>query len=388
MKTQLQLAGLALALTFSLQPSTVPAQGSLTPSGAPAASMKSLAQIEPRTPISSAPFTISTPGAYYLTTNLTTTASNAIVILANGVTLDLGGFTISSTAASAANGGTAILLGGGLRDITIANGHICGGVTNNGSGVYSGPGFGYGIYYSGTAPGNVLVSRVSVSACLYDGIFLNTGDSTVVENCTARTMGNYGIDASTIKSCVAVDCYQAAIYGDQVSDCRGASTGSFGVFASIAQNCYGYSSGSSYGVYASTALNCYGSGGGSSYGGIDATIAQNSYGFCSGSGNGVSASIVLNCYGSSSSGSGIFTTSAQACYGYSSSGYGVSASIAQNCYGYSNSSGYGVYVFRTATGCYGYSTSGTGVYALIANVCNGGTSTGTALSVTHNVNSY
>jgi hypothetical protein len=42
--------------------------------------MKSLDQIEARTPISSAPFTISAPGSYYLTTNLTTAVSNAILI--------------------------------------------------------------------------------------------------------------------------------------------------------------------------------------------------------------------------------------------------------------------------------------------------------------------
>jgi hypothetical protein len=41
------------------------AQGSLTPPpGAPAPTMKTLDQIEARTPISSAPFTISAPGSY------------------------------------------------------------------------------------------------------------------------------------------------------------------------------------------------------------------------------------------------------------------------------------------------------------------------------------
>jgi hypothetical protein len=41
---------------------TLHAQGSLTPPGAPAPTMKTLAQIEPRTPISSAPFTITVSG--------------------------------------------------------------------------------------------------------------------------------------------------------------------------------------------------------------------------------------------------------------------------------------------------------------------------------------
>ena len=75
MKTKLTLiqrAGLLLLLsTLSPPLSTVFAQGSLTSPGAPAPTMKTLAQIEPRTPISSAPFTISVPGSYYLTTNLT-----------------------------------------------------------------------------------------------------------------------------------------------------------------------------------------------------------------------------------------------------------------------------------------------------------------------------
>ena len=105
--------------------------------------MKSLDQIEPRTPISAAPFTITNSGSYYLTTNLTVSSGNAITIATNGVTLDLGGFTIVSTAPNSSGAG--ILLSGNRTDIQIFNGHISGGVTNNGSGVYGGNGFGFGI---------------------------------------------------------------------------------------------------------------------------------------------------------------------------------------------------------------------------------------------------
>lgn len=64
------LALLALSI-LNPQLSTAFAQGSLTPPpGAPAPTMITLQQIEPRTPISSVPFTITTPGSYYLTTNL------------------------------------------------------------------------------------------------------------------------------------------------------------------------------------------------------------------------------------------------------------------------------------------------------------------------------
>ena len=306
-------------------------QGALTPPGAPALTMKTLAQIsaqlDPRTPISSVPFTINTPGSYYLTTNLTTTGSNPIVITANGVTLDLGGFTIASTVASAANGGYAILLAGtATADITIFNGHIRGGVTNNGNNVYGGSGFIGGIFYSGNFLVNVLVSKVSVSGCLNYGIFLNTGDSTVVEGCTAQTIGSYGIVASTVKSCGVADCGYNAIFGDQVSDCRGAATGI---------------------------------------------------------GTGISAFTALNCSGvASGSGTGLYSFTAQNCYGESSVGYGIDVNTAQNCYGICDGSGYGLYATYTASGCFGYSITGTGLNAYNASFCTGNRFHGTAIQAT------
>ena len=158
--------------------------------------MKSLdqvyAKLDPRTAITNAAtgYTVNVPGSYYLTTNLTVSSGNGITIAANGVTLDLNGFTLSSPAASAT--GYGILLNGTLSDITIVNGHIRGGVTNNGSGVYGGSGFGYGIYYSGGLPANVVVSKVSVAGVLNTGIYLGSENSTVVEACMVTTAGGSG----------------------------------------------------------------------------------------------------------------------------------------------------------------------------------------------------
>src|SRR5262245_21580150 len=87
---------LALLSTLNLQLSTAFAQGSLTPPGAPAPTMKTLDQIEPRTPIASMPFIINQPGSYYIVSNLTqSAAANGILITVNNVTLDLNGFVLT-----------------------------------------------------------------------------------------------------------------------------------------------------------------------------------------------------------------------------------------------------------------------------------------------------
>lgn len=100
-KIILPILTLAVLANFNSRISDAFAQGALTPPvGAPAPVMKSLSQIEPRTPISTLPITITNSGSYYLTTNLTTSTGSGITIFANNVHLDLNGFTIRCTAAS------------------------------------------------------------------------------------------------------------------------------------------------------------------------------------------------------------------------------------------------------------------------------------------------
>jgi len=214
------LVALALLSTFNLLPSALLGQGSLTPPGLPAPTMKTADQIysklDPRTPISTVSFIITNSGSYYLTGNLTTTfpLEAGIIIKTNGVTLDLNGFTITSTAASAPD--CAIILSGSLSDITIFNGHICSGVTNNGSGVYSGTGFGYGIY--GAFVTNVLICKVSVTGVLSQGICVY-GNGTLVEDCMVNMIGNDGISAQSVYNSTALNCGRYAINAITANGC-------------------------------------------------------------------------------------------------------------------------------------------------------------------------
>jgi hypothetical protein len=306
MKTKFNRVFIAIALlalaTLNLQFSTVFAQGSLTPPGAPAPTMLTLSQVEPRTPVDAThtpgnsfeKFIINQPGSYYLTSNINLTNGEAVEITTNGVTLDLNGFTISSTDPAGSAYAIRLQVPSGGGDITIVNGHIKGGVTNNGTS-FSGPGFGSAINSPGTTQQNVRITGISISGCSYYGIYLGTGSSTVVESCNVQNIGFMGIFANTVSHSSAYQCGNDGIYANTAADCtgQGVSSGT-GISTTTANNCYGYSTGSGAGLVATTANNCYGY--------------------------------------SAGSGTGLWVTgTAIACYGQSVSGIGINANIANSC---------------------------------------------------------
>src|SRR5678816_1170501 len=163
------------------------AQGTLTPPGAPAPTMKTLDQVEPRTPISALPFTISTSGSYYLTASLTAAANvNGITINASNVTLDLRGFEVTGTP------GTAIF---GIR-VSVGRSNV---VIRDGT-VRNWPGS--GVVVENTAVSRVRVENVQANDNGSGGIVLGT--DCVVVNCTVSGNVAHGINGAT--GCQVLRC--------------------------------------------------------------------------------------------------------------------------------------------------------------------------------------
>jgi hypothetical protein len=186
----LRFVVLTLSLFSFLLPTSSFAQGSLTPPGAPAPTMKSLDQIEPRTPISSLPFTISSPGNYYLTRSLTPSAGGGITINASFVTLDLNGFTLLAGNNAADTAG--IVVGGTQADVVIRNGTISG--------------WQEGAVAAGGVTGG-LFEKLAVTGN-FGSAALTVGNGCAVRDCTAHSnfcMGITSLDGCVVTHCV---CYQ------------------------------------------------------------------------------------------------------------------------------------------------------------------------------------
>lgn len=184
------------------------------------------ADVEPRTaiPAGTSTYTISTPGSYVLTGNLTVAAGDGITITADNVTLDLGGYTIASTAASP--NGIGVHLAGGRTNVAIANGHIRGTRVFSG-GVFSGGGFTSGIDYTPPVPRSIRVSNVSVTGVNSFGIDLgaNERSSSIVQS-TVRTAGALGLRAGSVADSAALEIGGTnAVSAGAVSNVYGSLTG-------------------------------------------------------------------------------------------------------------------------------------------------------------------
>lgn len=206
---------LIAALTITTVSALV-AQGPLTPPGAPAPTMKTLQQIEPRIEINATNtpgdadsiFKITEPGSYYLTGNVAgVSGKHGIEIAASDVTLDLMGFSLTGV------GGTlsGIVATSGSPNLVIRNG----GVRNWGQwGVEASNASSSqfeGLRLSGnTGNGLVVGSYSTVSHCTartntFNGI-VASGDGITIDHCTAAFNGTAGISpgiTGTVIACTA-----------------------------------------------------------------------------------------------------------------------------------------------------------------------------------------
>ncbi len=247
---------LVLLAVLALAPNSLVAQGGgpLTPPGAPGVTMKTLQEIEPRTPLipgaantaavttndAAYHFIINQPGSYYLTGNLAVTKPNGIDIRAKGVTLDLGGFEIGRTAGTGGNGVEVDYLS--FR-CTVKNGTVTG--------------FDYGLRcifftlssYAGTAVQLSVGNNTQVGIRAGDGweitgceVHQNNGGGIVggrgvtITNCTAHlNIGGDGITVGAGSTITGSTSYQntgngiVTGTGSTVTDCTAHSNTSTGI---------------------------------------------------------------------------------------------------------------------------------------------------------------
>ena len=306
-----------LALTSAL----LHAQGgSLTPPpGSPAPTMKSLDQVEARTPLVEGAagvtidpitggITISESGSFFLAGNLSVTKGNGITINADNVSLDLNGFAISSAATPAAGDG----IFSSNSHLTISKGRIIGDYSIS---EMDGSGFQNGI--NATAGNGIAISRISVSKCSGNGIRLSTGSDriTTTEACQVDSMGGDGIHANTVKDCLVTKCTTGGIKGSHVSGSEAATTGGIGIQAPHVDNCYARSQDGN---------------------GIDSEHVVNSTGRSTNA-TGIDAHNVSQCTGTSFNGDGIsalylVTHSQGTSYGNAPGTFGIKTDTAIGCF--------------------------------------------------------
>lgn len=180
--------------------------GDLNPPPGPVApTMKTLEQVEPRTPVQSlagndvAQFVIGQPGSYYLTGNIVGLASrHGILIAASDVTLDLNGFGVFGVAGSLAG----ITESGSDNNIVIRNGTV--------------EGWGQsGIVFDLAT--SVRIEGVHAHSNLGDGI--RVGSQCIIRNCTTEENLGGGVNAqggeAIIENCTALFNGGAGLYGGE-----------------------------------------------------------------------------------------------------------------------------------------------------------------------------
>ena len=199
---RIRVVFLAVCSPFLLPSSLFP-QGNLTPPGAPAPTMKTLTEVEPRIAVqtltgdATSQFLISQPGSYYLSGNINgVSGKSAVAINADNVTLDLDGYALIGVA-GATNG---VEIRGTRNQVIVQNGTV--------RGFSAG-----GVIATGTMT-NARFDSLSIhNISAGRGISIPTGEGSQVRDCGVTLVGGGGIVLSSnsgqVENCVVNGCTSA-----------------------------------------------------------------------------------------------------------------------------------------------------------------------------------
>lgn len=360
------------------------AQGPLTPppgpdpiigpvsalnAGLPQATMKTLHQVEPRTPLTAGQlgvtqnenggFTISVPGSYYLTASFGVPTGSGIRVEADFVTLDLNGMNVYSYGSPASGAGVEVV--GFRKGLTVRNGFIVGATTTSGTAApftYAPGGFLTGVLSDTAGPAgsasaatienldvrgcagfglNVLGGKYvncnvdgcaaggiggmhaegcTVTRCGGNGLLVNMARRCEVRNCNAT-----GMIVGTAEQCIVTDCVDIGIWawGSSITGCFAYNNGSHGFLGqTVTDSTAGENDGT--GIYAVHVRGC---------------IARNSGGV------GIECSTATDCEASGSGGIGISGDKVSGSISRNSGTIGIQCSTATDCLA-ENSIGVGI----------------------------------------------
>ena len=188
------------------------------PGGSIQPTMKTLTEVEPRTPIRAAdlPLPISSPGSYYLVENITT-AGGGITITSDEVTIDLNGFSLVGGT------GAGISIPDPHMNITVKNGTVRGWASG-------------GIAATSTTNSRFQDLVLSDNGTTLSHYGLRVGNGCFVTNCTAVDNSGNGIgvsEAGTITGCVAIgNATGISISSGTVTNCSARNNNSTGISSS------------------------------------------------------------------------------------------------------------------------------------------------------------
>lgn len=166
------------------------------------------------TKITSLPYTVTAPGFYYLSGNLTPTSGNGITVNTDDVTIDLMGFCL-----------TGISVGSGIEMVGRKNVEIRNGVLRN---------WWTGIHAPDSVTSGHRAINIRAEANHSSGIAM-AGDGHLIKGCTALDNTQYGIyltGAGTISNNVVTNntfgiyCTRGSVIGNTVT-CNSGQTGFF-----------------------------------------------------------------------------------------------------------------------------------------------------------------